>query len=507
LLQYQRGTLASGGGSISAAITLSGTDSLRTYELDGLGNWRRTGFTPEGSSTAQTEIRQHNGLNQITRTQNGSTQTNLSYDGAAGASNGNLENDGTRTYTWDALNRLVQVNRVSDGAVIAQYSYDALSRRIRRVVSSGGLSGDIPAGTTDFLYAGLQCVEERDGSNTPTMQYVWGIYVDEIIQQTNIAAINGFGTNAVLYPLQDLLYRTTGLADAGGTVREAYDTDAYGNTLIFRNGTPPAAIGFSDSDTQVDYPTCPFIFTGQRFDPETGLYYYKRRCYHPALGRFVSRDPIGTSGGINLYEYVGDSPLARIDPEGRTFEEVPVPGLGQIGTIVTDHNSLAAGTYAGSGYLNMVKPNDLQTACNKWCVDYGFDEGKALPSGAKPFVIDVLEGPKQSGVWSAAARPETTGILFFKKNWTVVTVTESDVYDMFLVEVTPYICNCCKKKAFGGEGSVWIAGTDFDAYTTKAGPIPLSVPTKKWEQWILGSVSVDLVEAIKEVKDLVQMAE
>ena len=76
LLQYQRGTLSSsggfnnaGGGSIASAITLPNTDTQRSYLLDGLGNWRNTAFTPVGGS-AETEVRQHNGLNQITRRQN-----------------------------------------------------------------------------------------------------------------------------------------------------------------------------------------------------------------------------------------------------------------------------------------------------------------------------------------------------------------------------------------------------------------------------------------------------
>ncbi len=127
LRQYQRGVLSTtggfgnnGGGSITTAISLPNTDTQRTYDLDSLGNWRRTVFTPEGGSQ-QTEVRQHNGLNEITRIQNGASQTNLSYDGAPGQSNGNLKNDGVRSYVWDALNRLVQVNRVSDNAVIGQY--------------------------------------------------------------------------------------------------------------------------------------------------------------------------------------------------------------------------------------------------------------------------------------------------------------------------------------------------------------------------------------------------
>ncbi len=119
LCQYQRGTLAAtggfnnaGGGAVATPISLANTFAARSYVLDGLGNWRQTVFTPEGTSTAQSEVRQHNGLNEITRRQNGATQTNLSYDGVTGHSNGNLANDGTLSYTWDALNRLVQVNLV-----------------------------------------------------------------------------------------------------------------------------------------------------------------------------------------------------------------------------------------------------------------------------------------------------------------------------------------------------------------------------------------------------------
>ncbi len=81
----------------------------------------------------------------------------------------------------DALNRLLQVNRVSDNAIIGQYSYDALNRRIRKTVSNGGLSGTIPNGTTDCLYSGWRSIEERNpfggggSTDTPMAQYIWGI--------------------------------------------------------------------------------------------------------------------------------------------------------------------------------------------------------------------------------------------------------------------------------------------------------------------------------------------
>lgn len=58
-------------------------------------------------------------------------------------------------------------------------------------------------------------------------------------------------------------------------------------------------------------------FTGRERDDFTGLMYYRARFYDPKLGRFISEDPIGFSGGdINLYGYVWNNPQAFVDPFG-----------------------------------------------------------------------------------------------------------------------------------------------------------------------------------------------
>ncbi len=318
LRQYQRGELNGdgggdiGGSEVATVISLPGTDESRTYDLDGLGNWNRTVFTPEGGS-ATTQIRDHNYLNEITRTKENATETDFTYDGAAGASNGNIANDGTRSYIYDAFNRVTQVSKDPNGtpAVVGAYSYDASGRRIRKVVSNGGLSGSVANGTTDFVYSGWQCFEERDGSNDAVRQYVWGIYIDELIQQRSISGMS----TTDRYMLSDPLHRGTALTDSSGGIDEAYDTDAYGNTIIFAAAGTGGDWWANDASTTND-PTCQFIFTGRRFDPESEIYFYRARYYVPEWGRFISRDPLGYIDAMSLYEYVGSKVLRSVDPFG-----------------------------------------------------------------------------------------------------------------------------------------------------------------------------------------------
>nr|WP_319527521.1 RHS repeat-associated core domain-containing protein [Pseudomonas laurentiana] len=59
----------------------------------------------------------------------------------------------------------------------------------------------------------------------------------------------------------------------------------------------------------------PLRFQGQYYDHETGLHYNRYRYYDPLVGRFISKDPIGYAGGLNLYVYA-PNPVFWIDPFG-----------------------------------------------------------------------------------------------------------------------------------------------------------------------------------------------
>jgi RHS repeat-associated protein len=194
-----------------------------------------------------------------------------------------------------------------------------LGRRVTKTVFNGGLSGTITNATYRYLYDGDQIIEELlVGETTTTLrQFVWGQYIDELVQMMTYAdtGIQPLSAGSY-YPLQDLLYRTTALTDSDGNIVEAYDYDAYGNTLMFSVAGSGGTDWWADDCTTTLQPACEYLFTGRQYDPETEIYSYRARYYSPPLGRFLGRDHAGLYDPNGLYQYVKSAPTAYLDPSG-----------------------------------------------------------------------------------------------------------------------------------------------------------------------------------------------
>jgi RHS repeat-associated protein len=243
------------------------------YVYDQLGRRIQTsGSFARTSLPSPVVIASHDAANELTNW-NGLA---LSYD-----ANGNMLSDGTNAFSWDARNQLSTMNGSS-------LQYDALGRRTRN------------AAGTSFLYDTINSIQEMSGSTVTANMLTGG--VDELFTRSNSS-----GSFTIL---SDALGSSLAAADAAGTIQAAYSYDPFGVTSA--SGLP----GINE-----------FQFTG-RENERNGLYYYRARYYSPALGRFISEDPIGFAGGdANLYAYVRNNPISFRDPTGRWLIGAIVGGV------------------------------------------------------------------------------------------------------------------------------------------------------------------------------------
>jgi RHS repeat-associated protein len=251
-----------------------------SYRYDPIGN--RTVATNNGAVTEYLA----NSLNQYSAISNQQSQIAPAYD-----LDGNLTNDGRFAFAWDAENRMTGA---SNEAVVANYSYDYMSRRYRKIVSGV---------TNNFVYDGWNLIQETSSAGV-TNTYVWGL--DLSGTQQGAGGIGGLlsvmRNGATYYPCYDANGNISEYVDASGAVVAHREYDAYGNTV--------ASSGQMVNDFN-------FWFSSKYLDQETGLYYYGFRYYSAESGRWASRDPLGEIGWWSMYslEKFAGHPMNAVNEE------------------------------------------------------------------------------------------------------------------------------------------------------------------------------------------------
>lgn len=296
---------------------------LIEYTYDASGNWA------DRTDNAAIETFVSNALNQYDSA--GAAQ--LVYD-----DNGNLRDDGTRAYTYDAYGHLTRVTTNGGTTELARYEYDALDRRVREIT---------PSGVEHYIYDGDNLVLVLDGASAIKRQYVYGDAVDRPV----LLRIG----NADSYYQLDGMGSVVALSDAAGAVIERYRYDPFGRTQIEDpSGAPRAASVVGNRRG----------FMGQYLDSATGLVRMGVRDYSPDLGRFLQPDPAGTADGQNLYAYAGADPVNFSDPTGlfrkasledvriASFAEIDLPLIGKTDIRLSSAVDIAA---AVSGIAQLAK--------------------------------------------------------------------------------------------------------------------------------------------------------
>ncbi|MBS0629926.1 MAG: RHS repeat protein [Verrucomicrobia bacterium] len=229
----------------------------KTYHFDSLGN------------PLNAEV---NTLNQISATDN----IHLIYD-----TNGNptqrLTPEGTTLYTYDPLNRLCSIEKPGQPPV--QFLYDPFSRLYARTNDT----------TEYFLYDDEIEIGLLNGQNKIIELKVIGLGIAADIGAAVAIELN----NHAYAPLHDFSGNIIGLVSSTGKLVETYDITAFGQEHCSRS------------------PINPWRFNSKR--SIEGLIFFGNRFYDPQLGRWLTPDPAGFIDGFNLYLYVHNSPLNRLD--------------------------------------------------------------------------------------------------------------------------------------------------------------------------------------------------
>lgn len=240
------------------------------YTLDSVGNRLSRISTLAGVLNATSSYDANNRL------------TSDAYD-----ANGNTRSADGRTFTYDFENRVRSVN---GSAVRVTYHGD------------GNLAAKTAGGvTTKYLVDDLnptgysQVIEEVVGGQVER-QYTYGNAIISQRQRSGSSWAASF-------------YSTDGhgsvrqLTDSAGAITDTYDYDAFGK-LISQTGTTPNA----------------YLFAGERFDADLGLYHFRARSYDADRGRFTSVDPfpgfIDEPLSLHKYLYANADPVNFIDPSG-----------------------------------------------------------------------------------------------------------------------------------------------------------------------------------------------
>ncbi|CAN7212521.1 RHS domain-containing protein [Acidovorax sp. LjRoot129] len=289
---------------------------------------------------------------------------------------------------WNADHQLIESTSTRHGvSQTTRYAYDALGRRVSKSDAFG---------STCYLWDGDLMIHSQRGVKQ-------ALYVYETDSFIPLATVQGAANDAAseqTYWYQcDQIGSPQELTDERGHIAWAADYKVWGEAKLRkldwpRTGTDggPARgssawpVGASGSSSPCDAAASPLVeqpfrFQGQQFDEETGLHYNRFRYFDPAVGRFVSQDPIGLYGDINLFAFATNTtnwvdplglnpscpavPKKEIEIEAKSYEEARNIALEKMGSIdpstrAPQTGRLGAGKGRRTGFTGMGKDGEFK---------------------------------------------------------------------------------------------------------------------------------------------------
>ncbi|MBS0621233.1 MAG: DUF687 family protein [Verrucomicrobia bacterium] len=224
-----------------------------------------------------------NALNQLLTTAN----STYDYD-----PNGNLIATNQSRLRYDPLNRLISIETPDQ---LLTFTYDTFHRRQTKTLHTKQNGTWTQTQHLSFLYDGQNEIGATEDTAIIQLRILGSTPRAEIG-----AAIAIELRGRVYAPIHDMQGNLRCLVSEQGEIVESYLYSAFRE----EGAQNPSPLGN------------PWRFSSKRMDEETHLIYYGRRYYDPDIGRWITPDPQGFSDGPNLYAFVHNAPLLRVDLYG-----------------------------------------------------------------------------------------------------------------------------------------------------------------------------------------------
>jgi RHS repeat-associated protein len=222
---------------------------------------------------------------------------------------------------WDHRDMIREINLGGGG--IAYYQYDAGKQRTRkRIENQNGLGG-----YWERIYlGGYELYRRYNGSGANPIEEIEThhlfegdqrvLIVDDVITASNQAQPRPDG----LTVQRQTLFRYQYTNHLGSACLEA---DSTASVISYEELRPYGNSAYRALKGGVEAPPARYRYTGMERDDESGLNYHHTRNYAPWLGRWVTADPIGLGGGLNVYGFVSSNPVSFRDRTGKQG----IPGI------------------------------------------------------------------------------------------------------------------------------------------------------------------------------------
>ena len=193
------------------------------------------------------------------------------------------------------------------------YQYDGSGKRIRKITITSSESGKNGIVKDERIYiGGFELFRKYSGA-------------DKGLERTTLNLMDGETRFLMIERRNDVddgsekcLERYLTINHIGSNTLEL---DEVGRIISCEEFTPYGSTAFQANDMAIRTAAKRYRFTGMERDEETGLSYHSARYYIPWLGRWLSSDPIGIAGGLNLYCYCGNDPVNRNDTDGTDWKK------------------------------------------------------------------------------------------------------------------------------------------------------------------------------------------